>query len=189
MNVAGEAVVVVDVEATCWRGRPPEGEQQEIIEIGVCLLDIETGIPHKKDRILVKPTRSTVSRYCTRLTGLTQEQVEAGISFAGACQLLADIYQTASRAWASWGNFDREIFAAQCLLLDVAYPFSQHHINVKPLFSACQGLPEPVGLKRALKVLRWKFEGRLHSGQDDAWNIARILGYLISGHGRAILLE
>ena len=31
-------IVLEDVEATCWDGEPPPGEDSDIIEIGVCLL-------------------------------------------------------------------------------------------------------------------------------------------------------
>ncbi len=38
-----DQIVVVDIESTCWKGEPPSGQESEIVEIGVCLLSIETG--------------------------------------------------------------------------------------------------------------------------------------------------
>nr|MDQ2829840.1 DNA polymerase III [Chloroflexota bacterium] len=38
-----DQVVVIDVESTCWEGAPPVGEESEIIEIGVCTLDVASG--------------------------------------------------------------------------------------------------------------------------------------------------
>ena len=38
-----DRIVVVDVEATCWEGAPPADEVSEIIEVGVCLLDVAAG--------------------------------------------------------------------------------------------------------------------------------------------------
>ena len=32
-----DKILVVDIEATCWEGKPPAGEQNEIIEVGICL--------------------------------------------------------------------------------------------------------------------------------------------------------
>jgi len=33
-----DQVLVIDIEATCWEGPPPEGLESEIIEIGICPL-------------------------------------------------------------------------------------------------------------------------------------------------------
>lgn len=33
----------LDVEATCWEHDAPQGQRSEIIEIGVCELNLETG--------------------------------------------------------------------------------------------------------------------------------------------------
>src|SRR4051812_272830 len=32
---------VIDVEATCWDGQPPPGQVNEIIEIGLCVVDLD----------------------------------------------------------------------------------------------------------------------------------------------------
>ena len=37
-----DRILVVDVEATCWEGNPPPGQTSEIIEIGLCVLDVPT---------------------------------------------------------------------------------------------------------------------------------------------------
>ncbi|MEU7478278.1 hypothetical protein AB0A63_20000 [Lentzea sp. NPDC042327] len=36
-------VLIVDVEATCWAGTPPPGESTEIIEIGMCPVEVSSG--------------------------------------------------------------------------------------------------------------------------------------------------
>ena len=37
-----DRILVVDVEATCWEGDPPPGQISEILEIGLCVLDVAT---------------------------------------------------------------------------------------------------------------------------------------------------
>lgn len=32
-------IIIIDLEATCWEGKPPQGQESEIIEIGICVLD------------------------------------------------------------------------------------------------------------------------------------------------------
>ncbi len=63
-----DQIVVVDVESTCWEGQPPPGEESEISEIGVCLVDVATGARAERRSILIRPERSRVSPYCTSLT-------------------------------------------------------------------------------------------------------------------------
>jgi inhibitor of KinA sporulation pathway (predicted exonuclease) len=38
-----ENILIVDLEATCWDSRPPRGQESEIIEIGVCIMNAKTG--------------------------------------------------------------------------------------------------------------------------------------------------
>jgi len=74
-----DQILILDVEATCWEGTPPDGQEAEIIEVGVCPLVVATGERLTRQSILVRPTRSTVSAYCTALTTLTHEQVATGV--------------------------------------------------------------------------------------------------------------
>ena len=36
-----DQVLVIAVEKTCWENEPPEGEVSEIIEVGICSLDLK----------------------------------------------------------------------------------------------------------------------------------------------------
>lgn len=35
-----DQILVVDLESTCWEGSPPAGMTSEIIEIGLCVVDV-----------------------------------------------------------------------------------------------------------------------------------------------------
>ncbi len=170
-----DQIIVIDVEATCWESGPPEGQENEIIEIGICPLDVATGNRSGKQSILVKPEKSTVSSFCTNLTSLTPEDVKTGISFEQGCAILKKEYRTKQRVWASYGDYDRRQFERQCLTRDIGYPFGPTHINVKNLFAIVNRLSHEVGMSEALKILELPLEGVHHRGEDDAWNIARIL--------------
>lgn len=174
-----DQIIVIDVEATCWEGNPPPGQESEIIEIGICPVDVASAQPLEKESILVKPERSTVSDYCTRLTTLTQTQVENGISFADACTILKSKYKTKDRVWASYGDYDRRQFERQCQSHHVKYSFGPSHINVKNLFAIIYSLPQEVGMAEALKMLKWPLEGVHHRAVDDVGNIARILSEIL----------
>lgn len=174
-----DKILVIDVESTCWLDTPPPGEESEIIEIGLCLLDVSTGRRDLKRSILIRPERSAVSPFCTELTTLTQAQVNQGVSFARACTILQEEYASGQRVWASYGDYDRRQFYRQCRALKVSYPFGPSHINVKNLFALSRGLSQEVNLVQALKIQGWDLEGTYHRGDDDAWNIARLLAAVL----------
>ena len=174
-----DQILVIDLEATCWQGSPPEGQESDIIEIGLCTLEVATGRRLDKACIIVRPERSTVSEYCTALTTLTQEEVEQGISLREACSLLQTKYGSKERLWASFGDYDRRMFEQECATHDVPYPFGKGHINVKSLFAVVQNLDRELPLDEAMNWLGFPLEGHHHRGEDDAWNIARILGHLL----------
>ncbi|MEC4802737.1 MAG: 3'-5' exonuclease [Jaaginema sp. PMC 1079.18] len=179
MSVLLDCILVIDLEATCWRGQPPLGEEREIIEIGLSPLDLKQRQPLTKESILVRPTRSQVSAFCTELTTLTQAQVDAGVSFREACNYLRSQHQSYRRMWASYGEYDRHKFVKQCKAFSVKYPFSDRHLNVKTLVAMVLGLRHEVGMAQALELLEIPLEGTHHRGHDDAFNVAKILARIL----------
>ena len=175
-----DQLLVIDIEATCWQeGKSPPGQEPEIIEIGICVLDIPSGEPVETQSILIKPEYSEITPFCTELTALTPAKLERGVTFDHACQILRRKYRSRSRVWASYGDFDRRQFKKQCQNRDILYPFGPTHINVKYLFAMMYGLPHEVGMLRALELSALTPEGRHHSGVDDALNTAVLLSRLL----------
>jgi inhibitor of KinA sporulation pathway (predicted exonuclease) len=174
-----DIALVIDLEATCWKGKPPDGQVSEIIEVGLCTLDLKSLERLEKRSILVRPERSKVSPFCTELTTLTQEQVDEGVSFADACRILRKEYDSKNRLFASYGDYDRRQFERQCSSRAVGNPFGPTHLNVKNLAALAFGWANESGLPASLDALGLKLEGTHHRGHDDAWNIAAILAALL----------
>ncbi|BEK95293.1 3'-5' exonuclease [Nocardia seriolae] len=170
---------VVDVEATCWEGPNPPGQPNEIIEIGLCVLDVRTRERVEKHSILVRPEHSVVSEFCTSLTTLTPEQVAGGTGFAAACALLRSEFRADSRPWASGGDYDRKQFLAQCEGTGVRYPFGSRHTNAKLAFSTARETKRRYGMAGALRLAGLPLEGTHHRGGDDAWNIAALIADML----------
>jgi inhibitor of KinA sporulation pathway (predicted exonuclease) len=169
---------VVDVEATCWEGQPPPGQVNEIIEIGLTVVDLGQATRLARHSILVRPQRSRVSPFCTKLTSLTQEEVDQGVTFAEACKILARDHESATRPWASWGDYDRNQFTRQCRHTNTEYPFSGNHTNAKVKFTQAHDLRKRPGMAQALEIAGLPLEGRHHRGDDDSWNIAALVLHL-----------
>ncbi len=175
-----QTILVVDVEATCWEGPPPPGQQAEIIEVGYALLDVPAREVIRGGSLLVRPQRSRVGAFCTALTTLTPEMVEGGVTFEAACRFLTETLDSHSRTWASYGDYDRKQFARQCASFGIPYPFGEAHLNVKSLFARAHALPREVGMAAALRLLERPLTGTHHRGGDDARNIAGLLADLLA---------
>ena len=70
-------MLFVDVEMTCWEGEPPPGERAELIAIGI--VDLRTGdLAIRREKLfLVCPQASTISPFCSTLTGITPRDAAA----------------------------------------------------------------------------------------------------------------
>ena len=175
-NQIRDAILVVDLEATCWRGNPPTGMCSEIIEFGIAVVDFRTKELLESESLIVKPTHSEISEFCTELTTITQEYINIhGIEFEEACDILRSKYKSERRLWTSWGKYDFTQIEKDCKLKNVKFPMGRDHYNLKPLFSFKNNLNVDLGVDTALQHLGLSFEGTHHRGVDDAINISRIL--------------
>lgn len=188
MSVQRDRITVVDLEATCWKkNRVPHGQQSEIIEIGICWLDTDTLKIHDKRGLLIQPTRSKISEFCTDLTSITPEMVADGMTFADACQVIRQDYHAQNYMWVSWGGYDLRMFVAQTDSFNVPYPFSPLHVDLKGVYADRRNDGKRIGMARALKRMEIQMDGRHHRGVDDAYNTAQILAKLLKEDGLALL--
>lgn len=171
-------IIVVDIESTCWlSGQVPEGQHSEIIEIGYTLFNYQHNLLGEKGSVVVKPQHSTVSPFCTNLTGWTQEKLDTqGVTFQEACTRLTTELYSEHKTWASFGDYDRAMFEKMCQIYGVKYPFSPQHLNIKAISMAMLG--KRMGVGKTITKLGLDFEGIQHSGMWDSWNAARILQHL-----------
>lgn len=169
-------VLVVDVESTCWElpEVKPDLDFSEIIEIGIAVVNIKTLKLIKNDSIIIRPQNSTVSKFCTKLTTLTQEYVDQGMTFQAAMAVLKRDYESENRTMVSWGDYDRKMFERNCKDYGCKYPFGPRHFNLKNSFTMLHGLDREPGMDTALDYLGMKLDGTHHRGIDDARNIANI---------------
>ncbi|MFE0822239.1 exonuclease domain-containing protein [Streptomyces sp. NPDC058847] len=155
----GGLLNVIGIEATCRQGQPPPGAVSEVVEIGLAVVDLVARERVERHRIVVRPARSRVSAFCTELTGVTQAEADAGMSFADACDALVREHGAAVRPWASWGDYDRHQFVRQCAGDEVPYPFGRPaertHTNAKAVFTA-------TAVRQYVKLLNRNEHGATH---------------------------
>lgn len=171
-----DEVVVIDLEATCWE-TPEEAaaNTSEIIEIGVCLLNVLTGEISKSQGIIVKPEISSVSGFCTELTSITPEMASNGISFEDAIGILKKVYGMRNKVVAGYGNYDQNKLAKECEHKGVKSPLGPTYLNISAMATLKLKTNKRLSLTRACEAFGLTFEGQLHRGVDDAVMAAKVL--------------
>lgn len=177
MRYIADKIIVIDLEATCWGNDvPPEGSRTDILAVGICTLQVETGEITDKTLWYVIPERSEISDFCTELTGITPELIrEQGLTLSEVCERIRTLYEPEKRMWAGYGSFDRIQLESQCREMNIPFPMGDTYLNIMPLFCAKQKVPGMRGLRRALRMLNEPFEGVQHNAADDAYNAAKVL--------------
>lgn len=107
--VAGERhLVVVDVEATCWK-KGVFSRKKETIEIGAVKLLLDRAESKWPEfQTFVRPLRlPRLSSFCRELTGITQESVDNAPNFPEALQLFLEWSQPLEQVvLATWSRYD-----------------------------------------------------------------------------------
>jgi len=177
---------VLDVEATCEKDA--RHFVHEIIEFPVVVVDLYEKAVVGEFHTYVRPTaNATLSQFCTALTGITQDRVDAAPTLEQVLESFEEwrIEQKLVHsegfagpedfAFAADGPWDLRFFLhAECVRKGIAKaPYFGKWVNIKSMFAdfyrtrSCK-------IHKMLQIQNMKFEGRLHSGIDDTRNIARI---------------
>ncbi|OBZ86079.1 3'-5' exonuclease eri1 [Choanephora cucurbitarum] len=173
-----------DVEATC-EDKCGFSYPNEIIEFPVILVKSDSFEIVNEYRSYVKPTiNSTLSDFCTKLTGITQSTVDQSPTFVEVLNdfqlFLAkyELFQQSSAAFVTVdGPFDiRDFITKQCLHSRIKRPayFDIPWVNLRKTFKDFYHLKENKNINGMLTHLKMEFKGREHSGLDDARNLALI---------------
>ncbi|KAK2705983.1 3'-5' exoribonuclease 1-like [Artemia franciscana] len=178
--------VVIDFEATCEAGKQEE-YRHEIIEFPAVLIKGTTGEVVDEFRQFCRPSlEPKLSDFCLELTGISQETIDASPSFIEVLDMFKrwlEKHQLGTKysfSLVTDGPWDMGRFLLiQCSLCGITFPeFALTWCNIRKIFSNYYDTRR-YPLSVMLELLGMEFEGRAHSGLDDARNIARILSRLL----------
>lgn len=180
MSSTFKEVIVIDLEATCW-ATPEETARNtsEVIEIGVCLLDMTSGEIKNPQGLIIKPILSKISPLCENLTSITQDMVDVGMRFEKAIKTLKLEYGVGRRIMAAYGNYDQHMLMAECDRHQVNSPFGPTYLNIAAMCALKLKATRRLSVKDALKGFGLQFEGWPHRGVDDAIQAARLLWEIV----------
>ncbi|BFY98839.1 hypothetical protein BsWGS_01879 [Bradybaena similaris] len=173
-------IVVIDFEATC--SETNENFVHEIIEFPAVLIDTQNQAVCDVFQRFCKPRLNPLlTEFCTSLTGITQAQVDKAKDFT---EVFADFEEWLTLhhlgtehkfAVLTDGPWDMARFLkTQVELSGISFPrWAKQWINLRKAYGAFYG-SKRVNLHKMLEDLGMEFQGRPHSGLDDARNIAAV---------------
>jgi len=196
-------LLVIDFESTCWSEKF-NSPSPEIIEFPVVLLSLTTGkIVSEFHTYCLPVEQPRLSSFCTQLTGITQTMVEGGVPLQTCLVLFKQWLESVCKEFRmtvngeNMGMVDGELNTATCCTwsdwdLSICLEFECKRKQIKKL--ACLGSwvdiravyrsfynRRPQGLNGALKELGLSFQGREHSGIEDARNTAMLVWKMVQG--------
>ena len=169
--------LIIDFEATCSNDKKDlPSYEMEIIEFAGILIDSTCNIIAEFTEF-VKPVRHpTLTKFCTQLTTITQEDVNKAKLFPEVLESFKSAIFNENALFLSWGNYDKHQLLRDCEYHNVVYPFNENnHINIKKKVNDYLQLKKHRGISGVLKYLNLRFEGTQHRGIDDVRNIILIL--------------
>jgi 3'-5' exoribonuclease 1 len=176
-------ILVVDLEATCCDLQTIPRHQMETIEIGAVMVSMENLAIVDEFQTFIKPLRHPIlTEFCLQLTSITQSQVDTAPTFPDAIKLWQPWLSKFDKTiFGSWGDYDRKQFQQDSKQhhIDLPYPISSNHVNLKDRFSIAQNLTKRYGMAQALNLVGVELVGTHHRGIDDARNICQLLPYIL----------
>eukprot|EP00730_Choanoeca_flexa_P012265 TRINITY_DN3816_c0_g1_i1.p1 TRINITY_DN3816_c0_g1~~TRINITY_DN3816_c0_g1_i1.p1 ORF type:complete len:198 (+),score=26.16 TRINITY_DN3816_c0_g1_i1:58-651(+) len=175
-------LVILDFEATCEKDT--RLNPQEIIEFPSVLIDVRQGTIVDEFHTYVRPVHHVkLTAFCKELTGITQDQVDAGMTFSEAYvnhQLWLQQHgldpdrpdqRGKSFAIVTCGDWDLKT----CLPNQLRTSKKDSHLGYRQWINIKKAYPgrRVRGMVELLEKCGLQLEGRHHSGIDDTRNIAR----------------
>ena len=170
--------LIIDFEATCTDKEEFPRHEMEIIEIGAVMCSPQGDILDEFCTF-IKPVRNPkLTKFCTDLTSITQEQIDNSPLFADAMKKFEEwLSWQDDYLFCSWGDYDKKQLNRDCQFHNYNNPLKGKHLNIKKEFAKQQRV-KPCGVKKALNLAGMQFKGSHHRGIDDAKNMARLMPWI-----------
>lgn len=149
---------------------------ENIIQIGAVVGDLRTGeILEEFNRIIRLPKGEQLTEYIIKLTGITQVEVDNGVSLVEGYQDLKALHlkYKSSLNPLTWGGADTTTLRQQLGEMTEGWCFGRRWIDVKTVYQSyriANNQKHQSGLAKSLLKLGMQFNGAKHNATDDARN-------------------
>jgi inhibitor of KinA sporulation pathway (predicted exonuclease) len=151
MKTYGNIINIIDLELTCWEDKAYQREHSEIIEVGICQVDLINKKIIKQKNWLVKPKNSSVSDFCENLTGISQKMVDEGTTLQKVSKEIRRNFAPSKYAIGCWGVGDVSKLREECLSLNAIDPFERSvEYNLSQLYAFFNNISGKFSLEEAI---------------------------------------
>jgi inhibitor of KinA sporulation pathway (predicted exonuclease) len=171
-DIRHTCALYLDLEWTCWNVPPPLGMKPEIIEIGIAEMDLSTLNITQEAGCFVRPRRWEISLLCTRLIGITEDDIRKAKPLEEVLPILTKKFQPTNKACCTWGD-DVSVMARTCKSFGLISPF-RYPIDLAKIFQGVFVMKDHASLGTAIQMLGLDFDGVPHGALPDARNTARL---------------
>ncbi|MEZ4907098.1 MAG: 3'-5' exonuclease [Saprospiraceae bacterium] len=168
--------IVLDLEATCWRGKPPHGIN-EIIEVGAVKINQYGEVKGFFSKLIKPVVNPRLSSFCTKLTGIKQEQVDVADKYEKVITEFMEFVEVGQEDYTlySWGNNDKGMLISNCELHNLESEWLEPFVDMHKIYVKMNGGKKKSGLKYIVENEGFEFEGDQHSAYIDAYNLGKFL--------------
>jgi inhibitor of KinA sporulation pathway (predicted exonuclease) len=135
-------------------------------------MDLQTLEITRESAHFVRPRRWEISDRCTKLTGITEDDIKSARSFPEVIASLTQEFSPAEALCCTWGN-DAGLIASTCQAHGLKTPL-RYLLDLAQLFQGLFLLRQTASLRSAAEMLGLKFNGVPHGALVDARNAARV---------------
>ena len=167
--------IIYDLEATCWRGRPPKGVQ-EIIEIGACKINRYGEVLDTFSEFIRPSVNTVLSSFCKQLTSIQQSDVDGAKHFPIVVEQFKDWIGAYDEEYifCSWGAYDKQFLINDCRLHNLDEDWLTEFIDLKEAYHDLKNTLKHRGLKKVVHNEGFEFTGIQHRAISDAENLSKI---------------
>ena len=195
MRTHAKRYLAIDLEMSVVRDSKfikRTGLRNEIIQIGAVILDEKYNIVSTFSQY-VHPEHSRIDRYIRELTGITSDKLKDAPNLYDALKEMADWIGEEPISVISWGKTDlsqlkKEVRHKKISIKTINALFPKWS-DFQKIFSARVGVKRQFSLGGALEMAGIEPEGRAHDGLTDAYNMAKLFGYLKKNPKQKIYLK
>lgn len=175
-----------------------------IIQVGITIGNVYTGeILEKRGWITYVPENlDPINPFITKLTTITQEQVNNGVLLLQAYKEMTELYKkhNCTLNFVTWGGGDHRELKKQlyeqkeavCPNDALPWEYGHREFDVKTLFLAFAMADHKKvrsGLAKSMTRVGLAFQGTIHTAPDDAYNTFRLLIHLIRQLPKDVLVK
>jgi inhibitor of KinA sporulation pathway (predicted exonuclease) len=172
-----ERALYIDLEWNCWDGLPVPGRHQDIIEIGVVEVRLDTLETVREKDYLIRPRPLDISAACTKITGLTADDLKKAPQFVDVIKQFKEDFRPREKLCCAWGD-DASVLDSACSRHRVPCPL-RNRMDMSRLFWHSFLLKDQPSLRKAIEMVGIPFDGIAHTALSDARNTARVHAEII----------